>query len=177
MSVPLFNTLAPCALADTAATPTWEIFGATSTSFFVQSFGDGTDADKTWSAFAGVNRFLDAQWELGGNLSVRKLNSPDGDSSHIQATFGPTYNLSADSTNSFYGSVQVGFRLSTLPSTRSYNTLAYYLAIGKRISLAEHVSWSPEISYSGRTEGKNAGYTLPSTSAFGIVPFQIAVLF
>jgi opacity protein-like surface antigen len=128
--------------------PTWEIGGSTNGGFAsTKSNYDGSKATNVFGIGALAGYFFDANWEAQAQLGYYNVSNDNGHT--LTFSVGPTYNFGMNPEDAVYLGAQIGIDSFNGGGTNSTTTTRFQWEVhaGKRFSLMEHVTWSPEIEY------------------------------
>jgi hypothetical protein len=158
----------------------WEWTGASTASFNHTWTGTGGGADSNlWNLGFGANYFLSPAWEIGLTGAFNEASSGGVSTRMAQLLVGPTYNFMGNAANSCFVQAQVGFNFyGDGPVLPNFTTFGWNAGIGKRMEIATHVTWKPEIELNGNLKNtdSNTGFVKASSTQLAIVPFQFSVL-
>lgn len=151
-------TLSGAGFAHAEFQPKWEFSGASSASYFNQSYDDD-DSSESFEANVRASRFILDRLAVFAQPYFEHF-SPKSGSSRRSFSFlvGPQYSFDADIQNAFYAFAGIGLRnFHSTELSLSTTALKYSVGLGKRFELFEHVYWSPELNFVkyGRAEGSN----------------------
>jgi hypothetical protein len=171
--------LALCApLAAQAAQ--WEIRGGSSSSLLLQHESDNYGDHFEFAVNASASYYFFKQLALTARPSFQSISGDNVTSSRwsFRLTVGPTYDFSEDTAQSFFVTAQAGFRiLNFSASGNTYAPFDYFLGVGRRVALSEHVTWTPEFAFWGNTRATadNGGFFTAVTS-YELILFQFSIL-
>jgi hypothetical protein len=157
----------------------WELTGNTNAYLLISHQTD--DLGNPFEANFGthVGYFVAPQWEVGGRIGFTATSGGNASMWRTSATVtvGPTFNLCKDAANTFFATAQIGLGFYNFAdSGNSYLPMAFLAGIGRRIGIVDHVTWSPEFTFSGRVRATNGSSYLSGLTDYELRLFQFSVL-
>jgi len=169
----------------TAPTPTWEWTGSTAASYtHTTTSGNGAHS---WNLGFGGNYFFNNMYELGATVAfsdqsgiLAGFSIPGVEIRTLSLLVGPTFNFMGSPENACFLTTQVGVLLTgngnLAPNATQFD---YFIGVGRRVEIVKHVTWKPEIAFTGTAKNTDSatGIVTSSRTDLEVIPFQFSLLF
>jgi len=169
----------------TGQTPTWEWTGNTAASYtHTTTSGNGSHS---WNLGFGGNYFFNNMYELGATVAfsdqsgiLAGFSIPGVEIRTLSLLVGPTFNFMGSPENACFLTTQVGVLLTgngnLAPNATQFD---YFIGVGRRVEIVKHVTWKPEIAFTGTAKNTDSatGIVTSSRTDLEVIPFQFSLLF
>jgi hypothetical protein len=158
--------------------PTWEVTGNSAAQYTHNTTGG--NGSHSWSLGTGTSYFFNNMYELGGTLAFADASANGLEARAFGLTVGPTFNFMGTPENAMFVTLQAGVLLIGRGNSGPNSTqFAYLVGVGRRVEIVKHITWSPEVTFSGQAKNTDSttGFVTASSTSLGIIPFQFSLLF